>query len=105
MNADEPQSLEIVPLSPDYVPSPEEPEQAPLSPEYAPKPVYPEYLAPSDDDILIEYQPLLVDASPIALLPGYIIDPDLKEDPEDDPEEDPADYPTNIRDEEEEEEE
>ncbi|GKC23156.1 hypothetical protein Tco_1025306, partial [Tanacetum coccineum] len=37
--------------------------QAPLSPEYVPEPVYPEYLAPSDDDIPIEYQPLPVDAS------------------------------------------
>ncbi|GKB59859.1 hypothetical protein Tco_0916045 [Tanacetum coccineum] len=104
MNADESQSLEIAPLSPDYVPSPEEPEQAPFSPKYAPEPVYQKYLAPSDNGILIEYQPLLVDASPIALLPGYIVDPDLKEDPEDDPEEDPADYPTNRRDKEGEEE-
>ncbi|GJR51763.1 hypothetical protein Tco_1402284 [Tanacetum coccineum] len=69
---------------------------APLSPEYVPEPVYPEYLAPSDDDIPVEYQPLPADDSQTALSPGYITDSDSEEDPEedpkDDPEEDPADY-------------
>ncbi|GKC90483.1 hypothetical protein Tco_1151132 [Tanacetum coccineum] len=64
--------------------------------------VYPEYLALSDDDIAIEYQPLLADALPTALSPGYIADSDLKEDleedPKDDPEVDPADYPADGRD-------
>ncbi|GKF16788.1 hypothetical protein Tco_0061706 [Tanacetum coccineum] len=78
------------PPSPDYVPGPEHP---PL-PDYVPGPEYSEYLALSDDDILIEYQPLPADASP-----GYIADLDPKEDPEedlkDDPKEDPADYPAD----------
>ncbi|GJZ76729.1 hypothetical protein Tco_0641401, partial [Tanacetum coccineum] len=39
-------------------------------------------------------KPLLADASPIALSPGYIADSDPKED-EEDPEEDPADYPAD----------
>ncbi|GKE68735.1 hypothetical protein Tco_1526807 [Tanacetum coccineum] len=46
-------------------------EQAPPSPDYVPGPEYPEYLAPSDDDIPVEDQPLPTDASPIALSPGY----------------------------------
>ncbi|GJU16073.1 hypothetical protein Tco_1144039 [Tanacetum coccineum] len=68
---------------------------------------YPKYLAPSDDDIPIEYQPLPVDASPKIISPGYIADSDPEEDPEedpeDDPEEDPADYPIDGGDTEEEE--
>ncbi|GKC40082.1 hypothetical protein Tco_1052466, partial [Tanacetum coccineum] len=67
-----------------------------------PEPVYPEYLALSDDDISIKYQPLPADALPMALSSGYIADSDLEEDLEDDPEVDPADYPTDGGDEEEE---
>ncbi|GKG63191.1 hypothetical protein Tco_0638838, partial [Tanacetum coccineum] len=59
------------------------------------KPAYPEYLTPSDDEIPSEDQPLPDDASPIALLPGYIDNSDPKEDPDEDPEEDPADYPAD----------
>ncbi|GKF62594.1 hypothetical protein Tco_0182648, partial [Tanacetum coccineum] len=43
----------------------------------------------------LEDQPLLADASPTALSPGYVADSDLDEDPEEDPEEDHADYPTD----------
>ncbi|GJT25681.1 hypothetical protein Tco_0895618 [Tanacetum coccineum] len=97
-------SPEIAPLSPDYVPGPEEPEQTPLSPEYVPEPVYPEYLAPSDNDISIEYQPLPADASSISLSLGYVADSNLEEDPEEDSEddldEDPTDYPADRGDEE-----
>ncbi|GKC14733.1 hypothetical protein Tco_1011515, partial [Tanacetum coccineum] len=81
----------------------------PLSPIYVLELVHLAYLAPPDNGILIEYQPLPADASPMALLPGCIAeanpeeDPD--EDPEEDPEEDPADYPTDGGYEEEEEEE
>ncbi|GJS98123.1 hypothetical protein Tco_0819293 [Tanacetum coccineum] len=58
---------------------------APFSPVHAPED--PKYLAPSNDDITpTEDQPL--PASPIALLPGYIVD---SEPIEDDFEEDPAD--------------
>ncbi|GKD36708.1 hypothetical protein Tco_1256915, partial [Tanacetum coccineum] len=46
----EPDSLEVAPASPDYVPGPEEPEQALLSPDYMPRPKYPEYLALSDEE-------------------------------------------------------
>ncbi|GJX79573.1 hypothetical protein Tco_0327722 [Tanacetum coccineum] len=83
------QELEQAPHSPEYVPDPMELEDH--APVYVPEPKYPEYLAPSDDDIPIEDQPLPADASPIALSPGYITDSDLEEDKEN-PEEDPADY-------------
>nr|GFD48268.1 hypothetical protein [Tanacetum cinerariifolium] len=42
----------------------------------------------------IEDQPLPVDASPTALLPGYAVDSDPEKD-EKDPKEDPADYPAD----------
>ncbi|GKA63035.1 hypothetical protein Tco_0762554 [Tanacetum coccineum] len=95
------------PPSPDYVPGPEEPEQALLLPEYVHELVYPKYLAPSDDDIPVEYQPLPANASPTALSPGYIADSnpkeDPKEDPDDNPKEDHADYLADGGDEEKEE--
>ncbi|GJY56446.1 hypothetical protein Tco_0455561 [Tanacetum coccineum] len=50
---------------------------------YVSDPDYPEYLAPSNDDILVEDQPLPDDASPVALSPGYIANSNLKEDEED----------------------
>ncbi|GJZ90095.1 hypothetical protein Tco_0662022 [Tanacetum coccineum] len=87
----EPQSPEAVSLSP---------EQASLSPDYVPGPEYPEYLAPSDDDIPVEDQPLPTDASPTTLSPGYVADSD----PEEDLEEDPTDYPADGGDDDEEEE-
>ncbi|GJZ46488.1 hypothetical protein Tco_0594084, partial [Tanacetum coccineum] len=79
------------PPSLDYVPGPKEPEQEPPSPDYVPEPEYPEYLVPSDAKTPIKDQPLLDDASPTTLSPGYIADSYLEEDPE----EDPADYPAN----------
>nr|GEV31359.1 putative reverse transcriptase domain-containing protein [Tanacetum cinerariifolium] len=84
-----------------YVPGPEEPEQAPLSPDYVTEPEYPKYLASFDVKGPIKDQPLLDDASPVALSPGYIADFDLEEDPK----EDPADYLADRGDKEEEEEE
>nr|GFB54804.1 hypothetical protein [Tanacetum cinerariifolium] len=45
----------------------------------------------------MEDQPLPTNASPTALLPGYINDSNPEED-EEDPEEDPVDYPANGRD-------
>nr|GEX39716.1 hypothetical protein [Tanacetum cinerariifolium] len=111
------------PPSPDYMPGPEEPEQAPLSPDYVPGPkepkqapplpvylryvselVYPEYMPPEDDVFLAEEQPLPVAATPTTDSPGYILEFDLKGDPEEDdkedPEEDPADstVPYSYRD-------
>ncbi|GJS60975.1 hypothetical protein Tco_0655759 [Tanacetum coccineum] len=81
------------PPSPDYVPGLEEPEQAPLSPNYVHEPEYPEYLVPSDAEVPIEDQP--DDASPTALLSGYVADSDPEEDLEEDLEEDPVDYPAD----------
>ncbi|GJS58826.1 hypothetical protein Tco_0653610 [Tanacetum coccineum] len=97
-----PQSLEQEPPSPDYVPGPEHPS----SPDYMPGPEYPEYVAPSDDEIPVEDQPLPADASPTALSSGYVADSDpSEEDPEEDPKEDPADYPIDGGNDEKEEEE
>ncbi|GJX20401.1 hypothetical protein Tco_0223078 [Tanacetum coccineum] len=62
-------------MDPDEFKAPEEApqslEQAPPSPDYVPGLEYLEYLAPSDDEILVEDQPLPADASPTALSPGY----------------------------------
>ncbi|GJU94425.1 hypothetical protein Tco_1319181 [Tanacetum coccineum] len=73
--------------------------EAPPSPDYVPGPEYPEYVAPSDDEIRVEDQPLPVNALPTALSPGYVADSDPLEE---DPEEDPANYPTDEGDDEEE---
>ncbi|GJX61829.1 hypothetical protein Tco_0294729 [Tanacetum coccineum] len=65
-------------------------------------PSTPEYLTPSDDEVPIKDQPLIADASPIALSPTYVADFDHLEE---DPEEDPADYLTDEGEDEEEKEE
>nr|GEX21418.1 reverse transcriptase domain-containing protein [Tanacetum cinerariifolium] len=82
------QALEQEPPTLECVPDPMELEDH--VPMYVPKPDYPECLAPSDDDIRVEDQPLPIDASPVALSSGYIIDSNPEED-----EEDPADYPAD----------
>ncbi|GJX73730.1 putative reverse transcriptase domain-containing protein [Tanacetum coccineum] len=87
----EPNSPEVAPASPDYMPGPEEPEQAPPSPDYVPGPKYPGYLAPADDEIVAEDQPYADDALPVALSPGYVADSD----PDEDSEDGPVDYPTD----------
>nr|GEZ40638.1 hypothetical protein [Tanacetum cinerariifolium] len=79
------------PPSPDYVPGPEHP-PSPIDIPYVPEPEYPEYLAPSDDEVPLEDQPLPVDASPIPASPDYVADSDPDEDPKEDPEDDQADY-------------
>ncbi|GKC39360.1 hypothetical protein Tco_1051744, partial [Tanacetum coccineum] len=81
-------SLDQAPHSLECVPDPMELEDH--APMYVLEPEYPEYLALSDDDIPMEDQPVLADASPIALSLGYIADSDPEED-----EEDPADYPVD----------
>ncbi|GJW49180.1 hypothetical protein Tco_0090531 [Tanacetum coccineum] len=87
-----PQSLGQAPPSPDYISGPEHPP----SPNYVPGPEYPEYVAPSDDEVPIEDQPLLADASPITLSPGYVANSDpSEEDPQEDLEEDPVEYPAD----------
>ncbi|GKG62316.1 hypothetical protein Tco_0632220, partial [Tanacetum coccineum] len=50
-------------------------------PVYVSEPDYLKYLAPSNDDIPVKDQPLPADASPAALLPGYVADFDPEEDP------------------------
>ncbi|GKE22007.1 hypothetical protein Tco_1433519 [Tanacetum coccineum] len=87
-----PPSLDYVPgpehpPSPDYVSGPKHP-PSPVEVPYVPEPEYPEYLVPSDAEAPLEDQPLPADASPTALLPGYMADSH----PEEDPEEDHADY-------------
>ncbi|GJZ72842.1 hypothetical protein Tco_0636988 [Tanacetum coccineum] len=82
------------PPSPDYVPGPEHP-PSPVEVPYVPEPEYPEYLVPSDTEAPLEDQPLLVDASPTTLSPGYVADSDPEEDPEEDPKEDHTDYPAD----------
>nr|GEW05105.1 hypothetical protein [Tanacetum cinerariifolium] len=84
-------------------------EKAPPSPDYVSGPEYPKYVSLADNEIPIEDQPLLDDALPAALLPGYVVESDpLKEDPEEDskedPEEDSADYPMDKGDDDEDEE-
>ncbi|GJZ16830.1 hypothetical protein Tco_0552953 [Tanacetum coccineum] len=79
------------PLSPDYVPGPEEPEQAPPSPEFVPQPVYPKFMPPKDEMFPAEEQPLPAAVSPTTDSPGYIANSDPEED-EEDPKEDPTDY-------------
>ncbi|GKB52712.1 hypothetical protein Tco_0903465 [Tanacetum coccineum] len=83
------------PSSPDYVSGP----KYPPSPDFVPEPVYPEFMPPEDEVLPTEEQPLPAAVSPIADLPGYVLEFDPKEDPkeddDEDPEEDPADYPAD----------
>ncbi|GKA47731.1 hypothetical protein Tco_0740614 [Tanacetum coccineum] len=90
------QAPEQAPLSPDYVSGHEHPP----SPDYVPEPEYLEYLVPSNAEAPMKDQPLLTDASPAALSPGYVADFDPKKDLE----EDPINYATDADDDEEEEE-
>ncbi|GJU43578.1 hypothetical protein Tco_1200844 [Tanacetum coccineum] len=76
----------VAPPSPNYIPGPEEP-HAPLPPNFVPEPVYPEFLVPSNAEASMEEQLYAANASPTALLPGYVADSDPEEDLEEDPEE------------------
>ncbi|GJX92339.1 hypothetical protein Tco_0345665 [Tanacetum coccineum] len=95
------------PLSPAYVPDPIELDEH--VPVYVMEPEHPEYHAPSDDDIQVEDQPYVDDASPTVKSPRYIADSnsmeedtdedsinyldkpdDGEEDDNEDPEEDPS---------------
>ncbi|GJX71783.1 hypothetical protein Tco_0308954 [Tanacetum coccineum] len=67
----------------------------PPSPDYVPGLEYPKNLLASDDEAPIEDQPLLADASPTALSPGYVTDSYPSKDPDEDPKEDPAKYPAD----------
>ncbi|GJY17330.1 putative reverse transcriptase domain-containing protein [Tanacetum coccineum] len=90
------------PLSPAYVPDfIKLDEQLPV---YVPEPKNSEYHVPSDDDIQVEDQPYVDDASPTTESPGYIADsdsmeedsinyPDEPKDDDEDPEEDDDEEP------------
>ncbi|GJS37010.1 hypothetical protein Tco_0535392 [Tanacetum coccineum] len=82
------QQRQAHPLSPAYVPDPMELDEHVLV--YVLEPEHPEYHAPSDDDIQVEDQPYVDDASPTAESPGYIADSDSMEE---DTDEDSIDYP------------
>ncbi|GJY70897.1 hypothetical protein Tco_0474600 [Tanacetum coccineum] len=103
----------VAPLSPDYIPSPEEP-QTPLvpqdedehepmfiqphDPDYMPEPIYPEYIPLEDEhEFLAEEQPLPLVVLPTAESPGYVVESDPEEDLEeyedDETEDGPVDYP------------
>ncbi|GKG43624.1 hypothetical protein Tco_0482717, partial [Tanacetum coccineum] len=98
------QQRQAPPLSPAYVPGPMELNDH--VPVYVPKPEHPEYHVPTNDDIQVEDQPYVDDASPTAESPGHIADsgsmkedsidyPDEPEDDEEDPEEDPEENHTD----------
>nr|GFA84853.1 hypothetical protein [Tanacetum cinerariifolium] len=66
------------PPSPDYIPKPE----APPSPDYIPGLEYPEHPLLADDVVLAEEQPLPAAVLSVVKSPGYIMDSELKMDPE-----------------------
>nr|GEV58274.1 hypothetical protein [Tanacetum cinerariifolium] len=66
-------------MDPDEFEGPQSPEQ---ELDYVLGPEYSEYVAPSDEEIPVEDQPLPADASPTALSSGYVADSDpFEEDP------------------------
>ncbi|GJX77476.1 hypothetical protein Tco_0324287 [Tanacetum coccineum] len=81
------------PSSPAYVPDPMELDEH--VPVYVPELEHPEYHAPSDDDIQVEDQPYVDDASPTAESPKYIVDSDSMEE---DTDADSIDYPDEPED-------
>nr|GEW57507.1 putative reverse transcriptase domain-containing protein [Tanacetum cinerariifolium] len=105
--------LPVAPLSPDYVPGPEEPQTPPTpqdenehepmfiqphDPNFVPEPIYPEYIPLEDEHVLpTKEQPLPLVISPTAESPEYVVESDLEEDPEeyedDETEDGPVDYP------------
>ncbi|GKC03702.1 hypothetical protein Tco_0995312, partial [Tanacetum coccineum] len=70
----------------------------PHDPDYVPEPMYPKYIPLEDEHVFsAEEQPLPPVVSPTAESPGYVVESDLKEDPEeykdDETEDGPIDYP------------
>ncbi|GJS79009.1 hypothetical protein Tco_0728890 [Tanacetum coccineum] len=110
---DGPSLQPVAPLSPDYIPGPEEPQTPPVphdederepmfiqphDPDYVPKPMYPEYIPLEDEHVFSdEEQPLPPVVSPTAESPEYVTESDPEEDPEeyedDKIEDSPVDYP------------
>ncbi|GJV14010.1 hypothetical protein Tco_1359333 [Tanacetum coccineum] len=102
----------VAPLSPDYIPGPENPQTPPVPQDederepmfvqahnldYVPEPIYPEYIPLEDDhEFPAEEQPLPLIDSPTAESPRYVTESDLEEDPEeykdDETEDGPVDY-------------
>nr|GEU57352.1 hypothetical protein [Tanacetum cinerariifolium] len=87
---------EQAPLSPDYVPGPEEPKQTPLSPNYVPGSKEPEQAPPSPvylpyvlELVYSKYMPPKDNVFPVE-------EQLLLEDEEEDHEEDPVDYPADF---------
>nr|GFB01151.1 hypothetical protein [Tanacetum cinerariifolium] len=79
----------VPPLSPAYVPDPMELDEH--VPVYVLEPKQPKYHAPSYNEIQVEDQPHVDDASPTAESPGYMADSDLMgEDDDEDLEENPS---------------
>nr|GEY56568.1 hypothetical protein [Tanacetum cinerariifolium] len=105
--------LSVAPLSPDYIPGPEEPQTPPApqnevehepmfiqphDPDFVPEPIYPEYIPLEDERILpAEEQPLPPVVSPTAKSPEYVVESDPEEDldeyEDDETEDGPVDYP------------
>ncbi|GJV33997.1 putative reverse transcriptase domain-containing protein [Tanacetum coccineum] len=103
----------VAPLSPDYIPGPEEPQTPPVphdedkcepmfiqphDPDYVPEPMYSEYIPLEDEHVFpAEEQPLPPVVSPTAESLGYVVESDPEEDPEeyegDETEDGPVDYP------------
>ncbi|GJZ85558.1 hypothetical protein Tco_0650897 [Tanacetum coccineum] len=102
----------VAPLSPDYIPGPEEPQTPPVpqdederepmfihahDPDYVPEPVYPKYIPLEDEHMFpAKEQPLPPVDSPTVESPGYVAESNPKEDPEkyedDETEDGPVDY-------------
>nr|GEY58036.1 hypothetical protein [Tanacetum cinerariifolium] len=79
----------VAPLSPDYIPSPDEPHD----PAYVPKPIYPEYIPLEDEHLFpVEEQPLPPIDSLTAESPGYVAESDPEEYEDDETEDGPVDY-------------
>nr|GEW00480.1 hypothetical protein [Tanacetum cinerariifolium] len=80
-----PEEPKQAPLSPDYVPGPEEPEQAPLSPDYVPGPEEPEQAPLSPDYVPGPEEPEQAPPSPVYLpyVPELVYPEYMS--PEDDP--------------------
>ncbi|GKC22151.1 hypothetical protein Tco_1024301, partial [Tanacetum coccineum] len=80
---------------------PEAPDDTEAPPSHVPAPAYLEYLAPFDDEVPLEDQPLPADASPTADSPVYIADSEpIKDDFEEDPKMDHVDYAADEEEEE-----
>ncbi|GJV59539.1 hypothetical protein Tco_1465639 [Tanacetum coccineum] len=80
-------------MSPAYVLDPMELDEH--VPVYVPEPEHPEHHEPSDDDIQVEDQPYVEDASPTTESPGYIAESDSMEE---DTDEDSIEYPDKPED-------